>query len=119
MPSSTTGLLYNEDGLESAKPDLQSTFKKPDGLAWRGSRACARTAKWETLRRLLMPVEPVGVRDGTRCHRGTWPRGRPVSCWSSPRGLSRNRRMRNRQVGRAYRAGSDREANLPRSGLLE
>ena len=21
----------NEDGLESAKPDLQSTFKKPDG----------------------------------------------------------------------------------------
>jgi hypothetical protein len=21
--------LYNEDGLESAKPDLQSTFKKP------------------------------------------------------------------------------------------
>jgi hypothetical protein len=39
----------NHKGLESAKPDLQSLFKKPGGLRNPFPRACARPLRWVTL----------------------------------------------------------------------
>src|SRR5271157_1362113 len=45
-------------GLESAKPDLQSTFKKPGGgVVRRAPRARARASKWEMVRRVILAQE--------------------------------------------------------------
>jgi hypothetical protein len=51
--------LPNHDGLEFAKPDLQSVIKKP-GVYDGRSLARARTTKWKTLRCFLTPAEGVG-----------------------------------------------------------
>ena len=58
----------NHDGLESAKPDLQSVFKKPGAYEGR-SLARARTTKWETLRCFLTPADGFGFGDMKRCRR--------------------------------------------------
>jgi hypothetical protein len=104
-------------GLESAKPDLQSLFKKPGGLARQEPRACARTSKWVTLRCLLMLVDEVGLGDVTRCRRATWPRERSALCWSRTRGLSMGRGCSlpsAERAGPADRAGANRQGKTCR-----
>ena len=45
----------NDYGLESAKPDLQSTFKNPGGgVVRRAPRACAHDKKWGLLRYVIL-----------------------------------------------------------------
>jgi len=58
--------------LESAKPDLQSAFKKPGAYEGR-SLACARTTNWETLRCFLTPADGVDFGDMKRCRRALGP----------------------------------------------
>jgi hypothetical protein len=64
----------NEDGLESAKPDLQSTFKKPGAYEGR-SLARARATKWATLRCFLTPADGVGFGGCDAVPPGPWAPG--------------------------------------------
>jgi len=93
--------------LESAKPDLQSVFKKPGASEGR-SLARARTTKWETLRCFLTPADGWASGDMTRCHQAPWPRRRSTPCGSRSASSSRSRRT---GVGRP-------EPNCRASGLL-
>ena len=78
----------NHDGLQAAKSNLQSVFKKPG--AYQGpSFARSRTTRWETLRRLLTPSGEVGFGDLERCSRANWHTGRSTLCRSRSARLPR------------------------------
>jgi hypothetical protein len=78
----------NHDGLQVAKPNLQTVFKKP-GAYIGPSFARSRTTSWKTLRFFLTPPGEVGFGEFEACNRANWHRGRSTLCRSRSARLPR------------------------------